>query len=558
MGTVTTGAVPYGPREFDLARLSPEQFEFLCQLLVRIEFPQAIATEDPDGGADALLAASDGTWERGWQAKRFTGSIRWPQCRRSVDDALASYQIRHMTFCFARDLTVGQLRTWQRLVTEYPSVRLDFWAKAHLTSLLIGSMQGQRIANTFFAAPPPSASEINRILRAGVLLETGADVLDRVLALVEQAVQRDPDYEYAFHGFETGHASPLTPGTVIAVTQVNPDAESRIDAIPRPEGLASTKPPTLMLTFDEDEAGQRAAAAFDRALHASEPTTVSEGFIISPSNLPALFTDLIGAPHRAAVTLTPELPAPWEIACDVVTDRGSASFPLVLRRVEAAEEQGLRMIGIRSGVTMQLDLRPHGEMVRVSVNFSHRLDDSTLVEHVDALRFLSATCGAGTLTIRDVSERISPIVGRSASCPFEAEGTLRLLDDLLYVQAVSEVTFRIPETITGEEAAWIRTAAEVFRTGRTTLRWPGMVISGEHDEALPAEEGAVRIEQELTLQVLGHDITLGRGVLDIPRVQLIDQGFLPEDPMRRVLEIRPPGGDPIEVEWQQITAPGSG
>lgn len=361
---------------------------------MKTEFPDAISTDDPDGGADSLLAAPDGSWDRGWQAKRFTGQIRWSQCRASLNDAIAEYQIKHMTFCFARQLTVTRLRAWREFQDDYPQVRLDFWDKVHLAALLVGSDQGQRIANAFFGPQPPSAVDIKRIFRAGALLETSYDALDRVIALVEQAAARDPHYAYTIVGYEPGREAPITPGTVISVTELRGAAGSRIDAVPRSEGLAATNPPTLKLTFDNDEQGRRAAAQFEQALRADDSTTISEGLVVRPGNLPALFRDQIGSPHRASITLTPQPPPPWDIVCEATTDRGSASFPIVLRRVRGeSDERVLRMVGTRSGVTLQLETRPLGEMVRLGVTFSHQLDDSTLIEHVDALRFMSAVCG---------------------------------------------------------------------------------------------------------------------------------------------------------------------
>lgn len=548
---MSTGDAPLGPREFDFAQLSPKQFEFLCQLVVKTEFPDAIGTGDPDGGADSLLAAPDGSWERGWQAKRFTGQIRWSQCRASVNDAIAEYQIKHMTFCFARQLTVTRLRGWRELQDDYPQLRLDFWDKVYLTALLIGSDQGQRIANAFFGPRPPSAADINRILRAGALLETSQDALDRVIALVEQAAERDPHYAYTIVGYEPGHEAPITPGTAISVFDLRGGAGSRIDAIPRSHGLAATNPPTLKLTFDDDERGRRAAAQFEQALRADDSTTISEGLVVSPSNLPALFQDQIGSPHRASITLTPQPPPPWEIVCEASTDRGSASLPVVLRRVRGeSEEPVLRMVGTRSGVTLQLEVRPLGEMVRLGVNFSHHLDDSTLVEHVDALRFMSVVCGTGTVTIRDAAGRVPPLVSRVRGRPFEADWILELLEDMVYVQTIAGMQFEMPETITGEDAAWFRRVAEVLRTGKTILRWAGMRITGPSSNPLPVTEGAVRIEQNITVTLLGHEIDLGRGVLNLPRVELVDQGRLPEDPAQRIVELRPPGGEPDEAEWQ--------
>src|SRR6218665_1920756 len=106
--------VPLGPRKLDIGSMTDEDFQEMCGLLVRMEFPEARATDDPDGGADSLLALPEGGWERGWQAKRYTGTIYWTKCRDSLDRSIKNYGIERLTFCFARNLTVGQEKNFQR------------------------------------------------------------------------------------------------------------------------------------------------------------------------------------------------------------------------------------------------------------------------------------------------------------------------------------------------------------------------------------------------------------------------------------------------------------
>jgi hypothetical protein len=84
-----------------------------------------------------------------------------------------------------------------------------------------------------------------------------------------------------------------------------------------------------------------------------------------------------------------------------------------------------------------------------------------------------------------------------------------------------------------------------------------MRITGPGSDPLPGTEGAVSIEQSITVTLLGHEIALGRGVLNLPRVELADLGLLPEDSTRRIVELRPPGGEPIEAEWCATSTTGS-
>jgi hypothetical protein len=90
-------AAPLGPRRFDLAALSPEDFEALCIRLARLEIVGVTGTRAPDGGADALQADPGGDYRRAWQAKNHR-QIDWRKCRESLDKAVDTYGIAHFTF----------------------------------------------------------------------------------------------------------------------------------------------------------------------------------------------------------------------------------------------------------------------------------------------------------------------------------------------------------------------------------------------------------------------------------------------------------------------------
>ena len=64
-------------QDSSLSTLTDEEFQEMCDRLVRLEFPDARSTAVPDGGADSILVNPDGGFQRAWQAKRFTGTIHW-------------------------------------------------------------------------------------------------------------------------------------------------------------------------------------------------------------------------------------------------------------------------------------------------------------------------------------------------------------------------------------------------------------------------------------------------------------------------------------------------
>lgn len=185
---------PLGPRRLNLGALTDEDFEEVCFLVVRLEFPEAIKLDNPDGGADSALPSEDrATYLRCWQAKRYTEHIRWGHCKDSLDRAVVRWRMSRYTFCFARNLTEGQEKKFQTdLVGRHAGVRVDYWSHSRLESALLTSEQGERIARHFYGDPVGDAQAIARALRAGGELSSGEHAADRLSAIAEFLARHDP------------------------------------------------------------------------------------------------------------------------------------------------------------------------------------------------------------------------------------------------------------------------------------------------------------------------------------------------------------------------------
>jgi hypothetical protein len=247
---------PLGRRRLNPSRLSPDEFDLLCFFVIGINFPEAVRIADPDGGADAGLKRPDGSFERCWQSKRFTGQVKWPQCKQSLKDAVKNYGMPLYTFCFARDLTFNQEKLFKKhLIGAHQAVTVDYWGWSRIEGLLFTSDQGQRIAREFFGDPDIDTRALMRALRAGGPLETGGDVLDRIAAIASHLADRDPLYQYVHVATEAGGPMPgPTPQTIVAMQVNRPDSRIRIDAVPRnPNAISSLPATTVYLPPDQAE-----------------------------------------------------------------------------------------------------------------------------------------------------------------------------------------------------------------------------------------------------------------------------------------------------------------
>ncbi len=169
--------MPHGVRRFNFLDLHDEEFEELTFLLGHLEEPDLVRPADPDLGLDGVvLGAEDEPAPRGFQAKHFTGTPSWPQCRKSLDDAVPAYRVKHVTYTFPRDLTGKQIIKFnEELRTRHTGVTVDYWGASQLTARLLNSAQGERIARYVFG--DDAFERMSRLIRAGRELDTAGQAV---------------------------------------------------------------------------------------------------------------------------------------------------------------------------------------------------------------------------------------------------------------------------------------------------------------------------------------------------------------------------------------------
>lgn len=530
-----TSEQPLGPRRLDFRDLTADDFERLCYFIIQLEFPEAVRLEAPDGGADIVLPEGPGRgYRRCWQAKRFTGHIRWGQCCDSLDDAVPAYGMLHYTFCFARDLTGSQEKTFkQKFAGRHEALGVDYWGQSRLESTLFGSPGGARIANHFWGKPAVSAAEVVAAINAGGLMTTGATVFERLEAVANWLAAHDPNFSYATTTREVGvQPTPLHQGTVLSLETGGPGGIRRIDAIPRHAEAIERYGPSGQILFETNSPeGKAALAAFQAAMSKGHPVDLEKGVKIRMAQVPALFRSLI--PEETApgtrIRVTPSgplRPAPWRAHLVADTDTGTGEVDLEMAGVEPSDGWDAALKGTSAGLTMTLELRRTEGGGEAVLAFVYETDHTLPVrDQLAAISMLISLHGRGVLRIEDL-DAIRPDVALDTlggELPEYAFQHRQLLDDLRVIETWAGHTFSMPESISGEEMVGIAQSAHMIRhqTSAMSVEHLTVEVSDETYRAhLSGETGPARYEMEIKVMLFGEEVELGRLVGEIPDVSV--------------------------------------
>ena len=513
---------PLGPRRLDFSLLSDEDFELLCYLIVAIDFPDAVPLRAPDGGADtALPSGSARAYERCWQAKRFTGHIRWSQCSDSLDAAVARYGMSHYTFCFARDLTGNQETIFgQRLVGRHDGVTVDYWPASRLTSALLASAQGERIANHFYGDPSQNARALMQALRAGGALETGADAADRLVAVADWLAGHDPFFAYPASVREAHLPSPgPTPGAVIAFEEIGPEVANRFEAVPRSAEAMEQFGPRFSLLFRSTEEGQGALAALQRSMETGQEVTLEEGVSLRFDQLPPLLQSRIPNEPLEGMSITigrsDARPSGWPARVIATSDQGEAMLDLDLEPVQALTGWDASFEGSYGGITVALHVRRVGDAGAAGFTFSFSYDSTLPVtDLLAATSMLGALHGRGTLEIRARN-------GERPSLRFDFEpqplpqifsALHGLLVDLREIEKRAGTTLALPHTIEQNEISAIGEVGYILRNGKSSMNFEHitLVVGDEQRAAFErGTHGPVRMVLPLRVNLFGEEMMLG-------------------------------------------------
>ncbi len=160
---------PKHPLPFPFGSLSDDEFDLIVYLLAEVRIRRLRRSARPTAASTPSVPPMTIPWSPhgGVQAKLHREQIKWPDCKRSLDRAVAVWHPPKITFAFPRDLTLGQHKLFRKHLTDrHPRVEVDWWGASKLTALLLESPAGRGIAKRFFNTEDPLTSPTARSERA--------------------------------------------------------------------------------------------------------------------------------------------------------------------------------------------------------------------------------------------------------------------------------------------------------------------------------------------------------------------------------------------------------
>jgi hypothetical protein len=471
-----------GSDPYDLLGQPERSFETMCCRLIRLDHPEVIRPTPPESGADLLLRGPDGGWERVWQVKHFSGSIRWDKCRESLDAAKARWKPDRYTFCFPRDLTGPEQSTFDKhFRSPDEGVDVDHWSGDRILAMLTGSAAGERVARTFFPDPDTDLAMMANIVRAHGDLSSTRSLLDRISAAAEEMSRSDAFFTYVITTNEVGEAEATPPpNTALSLTTViNEVIAAHIHAVPRDEEALERYPPEIRIETTPDERGQRAAQLIDTALHVGGAKSIPEGTEVVFENTPPGLRDfqgerLIGGQLDLHVPAPPS--PPWNARLTVQSANGPVIFDVTLIRAkEPPDGFDVALVGAHGGLDVSLRFIHLGDgNGKLGAHFHFRPDDSSLTDRLAALRFLATVTATGEFEISDRGPtRREPM---TLSVP-KTELTLGLrvllafLEDVHIIADWMDAEPTVPDVIDSELAVRTARIAKRIRDGGQLVRW---------------------------------------------------------------------------------------
>lgn len=526
-----------------------EQFELLCYRLIRLEHPEVEKpSESNDGGVDALLPKAGGGYERAWQAKHYPDAIRWDKCKKSFAAAKDNFAPEHYTFCFPRNLTKGEQKTFDKHFRgDRVAIPVDYWNGDEIQARLTETPEGQVVAKHFFKDDGKTLEEIKRAIEAQGPLDTPEDALKRMRPIGEYLAASDPYFTYAGSTYGKDAETKPHDGTIMSVLESDERTISRIDVVPNDPEAMELHAPKGTMNFPIEVYREA-----EEALARGEDFT-AEGIEITWEQLPPAFGEQVGRSQRADVTIgpvTPRRPAPWDARISVKNGGDRARIDVDLRPVDPPDGWEGALQGTSAGLTIRVLTRRVGEGGEASFKFSYTLSNAPAREQLEALRFMDLMVKPGG-TMRIIERRPSE---REATLQTGAEEDNEPLDALrtflgwiVEIEDWTGVSIRVgPDDFTQvnfESVAQI--AAALRRNGFKVKVGEIEVVQPPGAPREIPKKGPVVMRRDLWAVVLGQKISVGTGQIVLEDYEFRERGY--DDDGNRLLALRPANPEAAET-----------
>jgi hypothetical protein len=550
----------------EIAVMTPDRFEDLVLALAQRELKEVRRLQHPDGGADVLRPATGGRQAEVWQAKRYPDDINWGECENSLKSAITRWKPSKVTFVFPRDLSQqleGSFET--RLIhhedAQREGVEVTLW---NLSEIVRRLDEHPDIKVRFFGREQDTLmASLDRAIKAGGQLESGADLVERAKTLSEYAQQQDVDFEYDIGVGPAGGREPHWEDLpYLTVTVGDARTEVRVTTWARD----GSNVPLPSMFFVDTEEGQEARLEAVRALARGEQATVTRGVQLTVHAPPQLLRDLAPDPNMLSsgtAQLNAGEPLPLEL--EIETGEGRLRRKLEMRPVPPRPGATLAFAGYTGSVLVEVNFTLLEEpSISANITFSAHLGDGAR-QDAEAAELLWAFHSHKHVALR--SNTLFPSSGELAG-EFDdlrqntdlerMEWMRRFYADLAFLEEQLGIELPQPQQMTADDINAVGTAAQVLRTGEGTGTFgqaSGMVDNPLEIPRIP--DDLMRRSpwrHRVSYPIFGREVELGIGEYELPGlkiVEVIPWGQLPTSPARVVLEAEGDGQMRFRlVDWQ--------
>jgi hypothetical protein len=501
----------------------------------------------PDDGADSLILDARDHVVGVLQAKRHVRAIKWDDCSKSLDDAVATWSPDEVIFAFPVDFSAANQHAFAELKARHPGVRVQAWELATLMRMLAEHPQ---VAPRFLGAGTRSIQDtVARTMKlGGAALETASDIVARSLEIGAACDEVDPYFRLN----QTSGPVPIPEPhwaelPYLSLEIAGQHAYSRIDAWARQE--AGIDLPAWDFTDDED--GQRAREHARVAMARGERVEINEGMRVTLPRAPKVVHELVGPkPHgRGTLTIQPVDPVPCKVVIHADT---TVAHDFELRPVYPQPGADVAFAAEQHGVWFELGLRfPGPPKVQLSISLTPRLSSSAAANaHAVELAIAFLTCtritinAAGLLPEEGVDGAMN--VPKDTELLEDLRHRAMVYRDLAFIERELNIDLPILGPIEPEDILAIGTIAAALETGEgtATMQQAHKVVAVSEIAGLPEQFAREQTpDLEVTYPLFGREISLGMGTYDLPEVKIIDIRPLADSPHAPARVMLGPDGD---------------
>lgn len=496
--------MPSRRESFDFLGLTPDRFEELVFLLAALEIPGLVRTANPDGGLDALVpAGASGRVPRGIQAKHHTKGPSATKCAESLRDAIVAHRPEHVTFAFPTNPTSGQIAAFQKKVVAMDSaVEVDYWGASQLTSRLIGSEDGRRVARHIFG--DEDTGRLERLIRAHQNVDDGAQALE-ALGAGADLLDSDPYFLYSL-GTRPDElpAPPPAHGSVMRLEVIDEHGARHVDAVARP-GTSQDQLPHGRFVLEGEEAIKRW-----QRFQSEGGDVAFEDVGFQFEKLPKHLAPLWDGMERGNVVIRSGQRSRRSILMEVAGDAGTFSAEVQLGPAVPKEGWEHAVAGSVGTVELTINSRLRGDGGEANIDLSWRSGRGSNRDQLKSLQFLRAVSGKGTLRLMDPESRAVFTEGPTPDIAFD-QGMVALTtvyEDVASLEEWLGTTIEVPDEIPAGDANALRRIARLIEGVEGSWTNASFVL----DPAGPKEietEGVFQLRQQMGAQLFGREYQLG-------------------------------------------------